>query len=1319
MSKRLLALSNVLLAVALFARSARALDAVGPLPQGYWTTLLYLGENFETDDLADAGINHDYLASYGGEANQRPVDGLAYTNLAVSGTTTTGTTLTWTAMEDADGFWQPSNRNYYVKYWHVYVKVPGNSAREVRFWIRHDDEIRIWNNGALIVSIDGWDGGGEHTADAVLQPGINSLTIKLREGSGGDYMAVRVTDRSGNYFDDLSYQLTPDEFKIVNPITGSDEFIGTNAVGIAAFPQVVDGTAYQITLSDDPASLDPDEWVAYECEMIPAELVDFPQPAADTNITLHAWIRTSGASVATNHYESTTLFYTSVAPVAIARDAALNIDPDRPYVIDPSEIDGGSYDTVSGIHAMWVEPGSIAFAPTNVTLYVQNKAGFIASDPSAITPGFWCTFDVDGADKGVGSLDASFSGAAYGSPAATASVDCSWDFGDGSAAAAGTGLFDVQHAYATPGRYTVILTATSALGDVYAHTNANCVSVLGGALYADASAGAGRYPYAQPADASADLAAVVAAAQEASSNGIAGVTVNVAPGTYEIATQLDLSEPITILGTDGPETTRVKQTVDHLRVFTVSTNAVVGGLTVEGKYVNDHIRLSGGMFMSAGLATNVVITGCRGGGHANGGLFGAAAYLTGSAELVDSVVVSNRDRYNASPVYVDANAVVDRCEIFGNYGNAQHFSGDGGGGARINGGTVRNCYIHDNQSEYQPGGGVRIFSGLLENCTIVDNTVGASGGGGVNQTGGTVRNCIISGNKTAQGAATDYTGNGEATYSCAPELVSGTGNTSLDPLFADAANADFRLSSSSPCVDAGTAIDPDVTVDFARAARVVDGDGDGVPAIDMGCLEYVRDPSVFDCSFVATSPTKGLGSLEASFRGRIYGPEGATNSVTCTWDFGDGSAEVAGNNLFEVAHEYTTPGLFTVTFSVENPQGDTAEFVRPGIISMLADHVYVSTNGAAAFPYATPATATPDLDEACKVIVQAFDCGATNAAIGIGPGEFTIASEIALSRPIAVAGAGCGLTTVRQTTVDQRVFVLTDPSAFVCDLTVHGAYTPYNRWGGGVYLGAGMASNIVVTGCHGGGHGIGALVGSVYLGGTGTLVDSLVVSNRYDYNGGAIWIESNSALVDRCEIAWNRGSMLHHSGDGGAGARINGGTVRNCLIHHNASIYHFGGGVRIYGGMLENCTVADNSVEQNGYSFGGGVFHQGGTVRNCIVARNSCLDGPEDYVMHYERDVSNTCSPYPNKRIDTGTGLGEETVFANGENGNITAAPIFRDAENGDYRIRTASPTVGAGLNADWMDDALDFAGGPRRLGFKVDMGCYEAVPPGTILLVR
>lgn len=65
----------------------------------------------------------------------------------------------------------------------------------------------------------------------------------------------------------------------------------------------------------------------------------------------------------------------------------------------------------------------------------------------------------------------------------------------------------------------------------------------------------------------------------------------------------------------------------------------------------------------------------------------------------------------------------------------------------------------------------------------------------------------------------------------------------------------------------------------------------------------------------------------------------------------------------------------------------------------------------------------------------------------------------------------------------------------------------------------------------------------------------------------------------------------------------------------------------------------------------------------------------------------------------------------------ITADPQFTDAANGDFRLTRGSPCKNKGFLENWMDDAFDLAGNPRKYGDIPDIGCYElAYPAGLII---
>ena len=56
----------------------------------------------------------------------------------------------------------------------------------------------------------------------------------------------------------------------------------------------------------------------------------------------------------------------------------------------------------------------------------------------------------------------------------------------------------------------------------------------------------------------------------------------------------------------------------------------------------------------------------------------------------------------------------------------------------------------------------------------------------------------------------------------------------------DASGGDFRLQSTSPCIDTGdnTFVPSGVDGDLDGSKRIVDGDSDGTATVDIGAYEY-------------------------------------------------------------------------------------------------------------------------------------------------------------------------------------------------------------------------------------------------------------------------------------------------------------------------------------------------------------------------------------------------------------------------------------------------------------------------------------------------
>lgn len=214
----------------------------------------------------------------------------------------------------------------------------------------------------------------------------------------------------------------------------------------------------------------------------------------------------------------------------------------------------------------------------------------------------------------------------------------------------------------------------------------------------------------------------------------------------------------------------------------------------------------------------------------------------------------------------------------------------GGGGACTS--TLENCVLTANAA-YEGGGA---WGGTLSNCSIVANTASSEGGGVWSRSGtsgasppavgcdvgcddlalasvAAVRNCIVFNNTAPSGANhAGFTGwgttgegpgffGGALNHSCTTPLPTNSfGNITNAPLFVDAASGNFRLQSSSPCINSGRNA-------FAPAGP----DSDGNPrfaggTVDIGAYELQSPQSIISYAwrqhYLSNLPPFGLGDFD-------------------------------------------------------------------------------------------------------------------------------------------------------------------------------------------------------------------------------------------------------------------------------------------------------------------------------------------------------------------------------------------------------------------------------------------------------------------------
>lgn len=238
-------------------------------------------------------------------------------------------------------------------------------------------------------------------------------------------------------------------------------------------------------------------------------------------------------------------------------------------------------------------------------------------------------------------------------------------------------------------------------------------------------------------------------------------------------------------------------------------------------------------------------------------------------------------------VYVGTfcNAVIDSNLIYSN-------EADNGGGVSCEGcfqapyPVIANNIIYDNHANIEGGGANFLVTG----CNFVNNTFGANTapkGAWVQIFNAypTLQNTIFHGMAAISGNEINIEyyswaeilycnvqgGQGAVTQDAGSTLV-WMNNMDQDPLFADPDNGWYHLDCQSPCIDAGDNLAAHLpSHDFDGDDRILDGDDDGTPTVDMGADEFLL-PIITDVDTISAATG---GTVNFSLRGGPY--NGARN----------------------------------------------------------------------------------------------------------------------------------------------------------------------------------------------------------------------------------------------------------------------------------------------------------------------------------------------------------------------------------------------------------------------------------------------------------
>ncbi len=213
---------------------------------------------------------------------------------------------------------------------------------------------------------------------------------------------------------------------------------------------------------------------------------------------------------------------------------------------------------------------------------------------------------------------------------------------------------------------------------------------------------------------------------------------------------------------------------------------------------------------------------------------GAGMYIQNSSILLSDCVFENNEGHPGIPPWNGSiaggveigysTATFERCVFSGNkadYGiiNIENFSNVLMKGCSIteNESRVRNtigassssklqcinCLIANNKAGENASVTLERIQAEFINCTIADNS--SPGPNGIYHQNGTssitVKNCIL--RNPGDEIINQENGNFFVSYSCLEGNRPGEGNITVNPLFVNSQNGDYRLAHDSPCIDAG------------------------------------------------------------------------------------------------------------------------------------------------------------------------------------------------------------------------------------------------------------------------------------------------------------------------------------------------------------------------------------------------------------------------------------------------------------------------------------------------------------------------------------
>jgi predicted outer membrane repeat protein len=316
---------------------------------------------------------------------------------------------------------------------------------------------------------------------------------------------------------------------------------------------------------------------------------------------------------------------------------------------------------------------------------------------------------------------------------------------------------------------------------------------------------------------------------------------------------------------------------------------------------------------------------------------------------------------------------------------------------------------------------------------------------------------------------------------------------------------------------------------------------------------------------------------------------------------------------------------------------------------------------------------------AFATIQQAVSAAVDGQEIWVKEGAYSLASEISITKPVALYGGFAGNERSREKRDWKKWPTLLDaPDIGRClslgadGIRISGFVFSFGNTATGGAVMALPLSRFIIEDCLFEGNSANLGGGLYSKNAAGTVNKCEFTGNMAKAKGGAVYAEFSVLSITNCVFSENTAGASGSSVTGGGAVFIvgAGATIANCTFYNNSTHYPANGGGAIYNYLATS------------------------VIANSILWGNTAAVGPQVYSSYSPNTTITHCN------ID-------QPGFESG-NGNMRRDPLWADPEVGDFRLQAGSPCIDAGtLDALGLPE-LDFEGSPRVSGAAVDIGAYE-----------